>query len=237
MVKPKHVVKGKVLKKEWYPIKSTRAFNSTALGESYVVSPSLLLDRRLTVNLANLTGDIRQQGVSLHFRISEVDRGAGVADVVGYEASSAQLKRLVRRGVERLDDSVVCLTSDGKRLKVKPFAVTRASASKYKLRLMRGLLRKALVEEVGKQDFDSLVRSVISNKLQSTLKSVAKKVFPLRVFAIRKLELVDSGVKSVGGSLGAGGDKKSGDVVEESVSKGEAGGESEGVGLVKDAEK
>ena len=160
--------------------------------------------------------------------------------MVGYEASSAQLKRLVRRGVERLDDSVICSTSDGKRLKIKPFAVTKTSTSKYKLRLMRGILKKTLVEEVGKQNFDSLVRAVISNKLQSTLKSVAKKVFPLRVLAIRKLELVDSDVKTDSGDSSSAGEGKKAGAVEkpvEAVSNVKGDDESQGVDSAKDAKK
>ena len=200
MAKTKQIVRGKALKKEWHPIKSTKAFNSTPLGESYVTSAEQLINRHLTVNLANLTGDIRQQGISLYFKVSEIDEGAGVADVVGYESSSAQLKRLVKRGVERLDDSISCVTSDGKRLKIKPFAVTRNNASKYKMRLMRNLLKKNLVKEVGSKNYTSLLRDIISNQLQTTLKSSVKKISPLRALAIRKLELVED--------AGAGGDSK-----------------------------
>ena len=193
MVKNKRLVKGKILKKEWHPIKSTKSFNSTPLGEGYVNSPDQLLDRQLTVNLANLTGDMRQQGTSLKFKISEVDDGVGIAGIVGYEASSSQLRRFVRKGVDRLDDSVECRTGDNFSVRVKPFAITKTSTSKYKIRLMRNFLRQELIREIRKQNYDSLIRSIIANKLQSDLKSKVKGIFPLRTLAIRKLELVEKG--------------------------------------------
>jgi len=181
--------KGKLMKKEWHPIVSSKAFDSVVLGETYISDAATMVNSQLTVNLANLTGDIRQQGINLKFRISEVDKGSGVANVIGYEASSAQLRRLVRRGVERLDDSIECKTSDGQLVKVKPFAVTRAAASKAKLSLIRKKLREAITEEVAKLTFDNLVKSIISHNLQTYLKNSVKKLLPLRAIEIRKLEL------------------------------------------------
>ena len=186
-------VKGKMLKKHWYPIRATKAFDSTFLGESYVASPSMLLNRHLTMNLANLTGDIKQQGISLRFVISEVSDEAGIASVISYEASPSQLRRLVRRGVEILNDSISCTTADNRKVRVKPFAVTKTQTSKRKLTVMRVYLRKALKDEVGKHNFDELIRSVVGNKLQVSLKEGLKKIYPVRALEIRKFELTESG--------------------------------------------
>ena len=196
MVKNKRVIKGKILKKEWHPIRSTKSFNSTSLGDGYVNSPDQLLNRHLTVNLANLTGDMRQQGTSLKFKVSEVDNGVGIAGIIGYEASSSQLKRFVRKGVDRLDDSIECRTGDNFSVRIKPFSITKTCVSKHKARVMRNLLRQELVKEIRKQNYDSLIRSIIADKLQSNLKSKIKGIFPLRAFAIRKLELVEKGRSS-----------------------------------------
>lgn len=185
-------VKGKIVKKSWYPVVSTKSFDSIQLGECYVAEPSMMLDRTLTVNLANLSGDIRQHGLILQFRISEVEDGKGVARVVGYDTSPAQLRRLVRRGVERLDDSVVCETSEGELVKVKPFAVTRTSASKSKLSLIRKLLREELNKEMRSHTFDDIIKMIISNKLQTSLKTAVKKLLPLKSLEVRRLRLVSS---------------------------------------------
>ena len=191
-------VKGKMLKKQWYPIKATKAFDSTFLGESYVVAPSMLLNRHLTLNLANLTGDIKQQGISLKFLVSEISDDAGIANVVSYETSSSQLRRLVRRGVEIINDSIVCTTADNKKIKVKPFAVTKTGTSKRKLTMIRLYLRTALNEEIGKCNFDDLIRSVISNKLQVSLKGGVKKIYPVRALEIRKLGIIEPAGKVSG---------------------------------------
>ena len=187
-------VKGKMLKKQWYPIRATKAFDSTFLGESYVAAPSMLLNRNLTLNLANLTGDIKQQGINLKFLISEVSEDdAGIANVISYEASPSQLRRLVRRGVEILNDSITCTTADNKQVRVKPFAVTKTQTSKRKLTMMRAYLRKALNDEVGRHSFDDLIRSVVGNKLQVSLKGGVKKIYPVRALEIKKLEMLQPG--------------------------------------------
>lgn len=190
MVKAAQIVKGKVLKKSWHTILSTKAFNSTLLGETYVVEPAAMTGMHLTVNLANLTGDIRQQGISLKFRVNEVDNGSGIASVIGYESSPSQLRRLVRRGVERMDDSVECRTSEGKLIVVKPFAVTRASTGKSKISLVRKNLRAVIISETAKHTFDDIVKNVISHEFQNLLKGSIKKILPLRALEIRKLEIV-----------------------------------------------
>ena len=65
MAEAKQVLK--IVKKKWLPIKASKFFDSELLGESYVVGPDQLLGRTVAANLANLTGDIRQQSVTLKF--------------------------------------------------------------------------------------------------------------------------------------------------------------------------
>lgn len=222
MVKAAQIVKGKVLKKSWHPILSTKAFNSTLLGETYVVEPAAMTGMHLTVNLANLTGDIRQQGISLKFRVQEVDNGSGIAAVIGYEASPSQLRRLVRRGVERMDDSVECRTSEGKLIVVKPFAVTRASTGKSKISLVRKNLRAAIISETAKHTFDDIVKNVISHEFQNLLKGSIKKILPLRALEIRRLEVV-SGKQSAPKETAPEGKKKA--TAEKAEAKKEAAAE------------
>src|SRR3989338_386771 len=193
MAKEKAALKGgKVISKSWYPIIATKEFDSKFLGESYVADSSLLLDTGFSINLANLTGDVRQQGVSLHFRVAEVEDNTGVAKVVGYEAAGSQLKRLVRRGVERLDDTFDCRTSEGTAVRIKPFAVTKNPTSKSRLTAVRKTLRETLEKETAKISFDSLIKAVISNELQTTLKNAAKKIIPLKALEIRMLKATET---------------------------------------------
>ncbi len=192
MAKAKQVVKGKVIKKEWYPVNATKAFDSAPLGESYVADPQELLNRSLTVNLANLTGDVKQQNINLTFRITEVTDKTGVATITGYETAGSQLKRLVRRGVERFDDTITCTTKDEKQVVIKPFAVTRNKTSKEKIHLLRRLMKQTITAEVGKLTYDDLLKAVISNNIQGNLKKPLRKLYPLKALEIRKLELVEA---------------------------------------------
>ena len=81
MGEPKQALK--IIKKKWLPIRASKFFDSELLGDCYVVSSDLLMGRTVAANLANLTGDIRQQSVTLKFVVTYMDGEAGVADVVG----------------------------------------------------------------------------------------------------------------------------------------------------------
>ena len=51
----------KIVKKKWLPIRASKFFDSEMLGECYVTGPEQLIGRTVSANLANLTGDVRQQ--------------------------------------------------------------------------------------------------------------------------------------------------------------------------------
>ncbi len=183
----------KVVKKKWYPIFATPSFDEAHLGECLVASSSELVGRVVTANLMSLTNDIRQQHISLKFKVSSADSEKAVAELVSFEMAPSSIKRLVRRGVDRIDTSFVCMTGDGKRIRIKPFLLTKA----YSKGLINRKLRKALVEfvasEVRKIPFDELVKSMIGNKLQSGVKSDLKKIYPIKSCEIKFAGIVSRG--------------------------------------------
>src|SRR3989338_8547941 len=155
----------KIIRKKWLPIKASKFFDSEMLGESYVVGSDQLMGRTVSANLANLTGDIRQQSVTLKFVVTSLDGEAGVADVVGYQMAASAIRRIVRRGSDRLDESFVCETSDGKKVRIKPMAITKTITNRAVHRSLRKMLVDSLVKIVKKHTFDSLINELITSKL------------------------------------------------------------------------
>ncbi|MBI2144866.1 hypothetical protein HYU18_00930 [Candidatus Woesearchaeota archaeon] len=182
----------KIIKKKWLPIKASKFFDSEPLGECYVTGSDKLVGRTVTANLANLTGDIRQQSVTLKFVINSLDGESGVADVKGYEMAPPAIRRIVRRGSDRLDESFSCTTSDGQKVVVKPMVITKTTSNSAVHHSIRKLMVGSVVKYVSKHTFESLINEVITSKLQMAVKTDLKKVYPVKAVEIKSLELATS---------------------------------------------
>ncbi len=180
----------KIIKKKWLQIRASKFFDNELLGDCYVASPDLLMGRTVAANLANLTGDIRQQSVTLKFIVTSMEGEAGIADVIGYQMASSAIRRVVRRGSDRLDESFVCETSDGKKVRIKPMAITKTITNSAVHRSIRKMLINSLVQIVKKHTFDSLINEIITSKLQMAAKADLKKIYPLKAVEITSLWLL-----------------------------------------------
>ena len=193
----------KVIKKKWLTIRASKFFDSELLGECYVASPDLLMGRAVAANLANLTGDIRQQSVTLKFIVNSIDGESGIADVIGYETASSAIRRIVRRGSDRLDESFVCETSNGQKVRIKPMIITKTITNSAVHRSLRKALISTVVKLVKKHTFESLINEMITSKLQMAVKTDLKKIYPLKSVEITSLWLLRGGEGSEKGTAGA----------------------------------
>ncbi|MCP3683160.1 MAG: hypothetical protein GY861_10755 [bacterium] len=177
-------------KKKWCQIVAPKVFESALLGESLIVDPEVLVGRVIGTNLAAVSGNMRHQSITLKFMIIGIENGKAQTELIYYEMMPAAIKRLVRRGTIRLDDSIICETSDGKLLKIKPMLLTRSKTSSSKITALRNAMIDLLSKEVKKNTYETLAIAMISAKLQIGLKQALKKVYPLKSCEIKKVELV-----------------------------------------------
>ncbi len=185
----------KIVKKKWLLIRASKFFNNELLGECYVPGPEHLLGRTISANLANLTGDIRQQSVTLKFLVTSLENDAGIADVVSCEMAPSAIRRVVRKGSDRLDESFICETENGQKVRIKPMIITKAATNSAVHHLLRKALVSNIAKYVKKHAFESLINEIITSKLQTTVKSELKKVYPLKAVEVRALEIVREGKK------------------------------------------
>jgi len=179
----------KIIRKRWVPILAPKLFHERVIGESYVADPEQLRGRSVFVNMMVLTGDPKKQQVQVQFSISDVKEGKGHASFKGYAYSPNAIKRLVRRGREKVDDSFLCKTQDSVVLRVKPIIVTSARAHRSLQGLLRRNFRKKFKEIVQKETFEQVMREILENKIQSAIKGLLHKFFPIRIVDIRTLKI------------------------------------------------
>lgn len=187
---PKNIAKGK--KKKWIPILGTQYFNKAEIGETLVEETSKLIGRNVAANLGTLTNDSKLQNIKVTFKIKEVKNEKAETEVVKYEVISTNLKRMIHKGKEKVDDSFELETKDNIKVKIKPFMITRSSAKKTILTSLRKKTREMLIDILKKTDYESLMENIIRYRTQNYLKRELKKIYPLAQFQIRVLQKLPS---------------------------------------------
>lgn len=181
----KIIPKLKRKKKKWLPILAPKLYNENHLGESFVHDESELIGKRLKVSLMNLVNNMRKQNVHLLFEVNKVSNSTGQTKIVGYSMSNSLIKRAVRSGRTRIDDSSTYKSKDGFVIRIKPFVLTSNRAPKGVVQNLRRKIKELIKEDLKKTNHDKFFDSLVKGELQKNLRSKLTKTFPLRNFEIR----------------------------------------------------
>jgi len=179
----------KLKKKKWYQILAPKEFNEVIIGETPSLDPRLLIDRIVTVNLMDLTRDIKKQNINMRFKVTGLKENKALTEVIGYQTINTFIKRIIRRGRDNLHDSFVCKTSDEKNVRLKPLIITVNKTKGVVINSLIKALKVNLTEYVKKITYKELVNDLVSHKLQSSLKNSLKKIYPLRSLEIKEMLL------------------------------------------------
>src|SRR3989344_7930214 len=101
----------KLKKKRWFPILSPKMLGEKQIGESYLTEAEFSIGRSVKANLMQVTGDVKSQSSELKFEIIASREGKLETKLYGYYFSTSTIKRLVRRNMTRIDDSLIISTA------------------------------------------------------------------------------------------------------------------------------
>lgn len=193
---PKKVIKKATkakAKKHWVPLLAPKSFSNANLGDSHVAENENIVGKSITVNLMNLTGDMRKQGVEIRFDILKLEEGKGHTAVTGYELLPSNLKRIIRRGRSKIADSFLVKTGTGRIVRIKPIVITINHASNAACTAIRQVIRARSKELLAATSFDKLVQELIAFKMQRALKDAAGKIHPVKSVEIKSCTLLPIG--------------------------------------------
>jgi ribosomal protein S3AE len=176
-------------KKKWVPIVAPEIFGNRVIGESLLDDASMIMNRTVTVNMMQLSGDMKRQNINIMFKVNDVKEGKGFTEAVKFELSPSSTRRLAKREKDKVTDSFVVKTSDGKLVRIKPIMITS--------NMTKGSIRTALIkacrayckELVNKTVFNQLISDLVNYKFQKEIRDGLHKTYPLRFFEIRMLLL------------------------------------------------
>ena len=189
----KVVVKSKVKKvKKKFPVelKAPEYLNSVSLGHSNVTDLGDLVGKTAKLNMMYVSGNVKNQNIRLKLKVTEVNSGLAKTQVSVYEQIPYYLGRFLKAGADLVEDSYVATTKDGVKVRVKPFVVTKMNTGTNVASALREETRKLIDKEAKEHTYEEFIANVISAKMQNSLRTDLKKVFPLKTFEFRKVELV-----------------------------------------------
>ncbi|MAG20177.1 hypothetical protein CL618_01960 [archaeon] len=178
-------------KKIWYEILASKEFNNSVIGDTISALPDSLIGRTIKISLSDLIRNPRKQNIQLTFSINQVKEKANT-ELTNYELSSSFVKRIIKPGKNKIDDSFILKTKDDIQLRVKPLLITKSKVQKSISTTLKSKTKEHLTDYFKKNNFSAIISALISYKLQKTLKDHLKKTYPLRTFEIRVLKKIKS---------------------------------------------
>ncbi|MBD3259026.1 hypothetical protein GF371_00160 [Candidatus Woesearchaeota archaeon] len=192
MAKPKRTAARTGLKwkrKKWYKVAAPKIFNKKIIGEAFAEGPQSLLGRVVEANLMQLTGNFKKQNLVLRMKVNDVENETGQTEVVEFYMQPASIKRFVRKGTTKLDDSFCCYTKDKKLIRIKPLLLARSKTKSSVNKDLRKKTRTWLTNTINTLNYDQLINDLCALRLQRDMKPVLDKIFPLKGCQIRDMKI------------------------------------------------
>ncbi|RME77419.1 hypothetical protein D6774_04600 [Candidatus Woesearchaeota archaeon] len=178
-------------KKKWFKVLAPKLFKEQEIGETLSSDPELLNGRRVQVNMATLTGNMKAQNHKITFEVNKVQGGVCHTTVKRYEMIPSTIRRKVKRGKDRVDDSFVATTKDNVSVRIKPLMITEGHTS----RAVKTLMRKRFIYDcrnaLKEKSWDAVMLDILTGKLLKESKKNISKIYPLRALEMRVIERIE----------------------------------------------
>lgn len=174
----------KGVKKKWITIVAPKEFRNTVIGESL----GNLVGRTIETSYGTLTGEHKRQQIKLIFKINNIQNNQATTETIGYRVSQSYIKRGIRKGRDKLDDSFVCECQDKIKCKIKPLLITRGIITNSVKAVLKKETKRYFMDICSKRTFIELIIDLTINKPQRELKQILKKTYPVVVCEVRILK-------------------------------------------------
>ncbi|GEM_PF-3150111 len=179
-----------VKKKVWIPVRAPDFMGNVVLCETTVSDPQAAIGKHVFASMIIVTNDPGHQALNADYKIVGVKEGACTTEILGLEWLPAALRKLMRKSREKLDDSFVAVTDDGKKVRLKLLMITRNRATRGITSEVRRQARKSAGIFLANQTYHDAIMSIVQRKLQKAIQEGVKKTYPLAVCEARQFHLL-----------------------------------------------
>ncbi|MFA6072675.1 MAG: hypothetical protein WC758_01005 [Candidatus Woesearchaeota archaeon] len=180
-------------KKVWLSIQSPEFMGNVLLGESHVYGKEDLIGKTLNLNLATITNDMKKQNINVSFKVIDVVDNKGQTQLVNYVLVPSYIKRLIRRNREKIEDSFVVKTRDGKIVRVKPIAITNSDTYNSIVTRIRLGMKAMIKTALNQKTYEEFVSDLMSMKFQKEMREKLNTIYPLKYVDVRQILLEEKG--------------------------------------------
>ncbi len=182
-----------VKKKVWIPVYAPKWFGSQFLGEIFATEPQETIGRNMVVNAGALGGESQRQSVNITFHITGLEDNKLTGDIIGMGWLPASVRKLVRRGREKMDDSFTVLTGDGKKLRIKFVMLARSKTTRGVTAQIRRHLHTFVGRTAVSQTYQEFVLSIAQQRLQRSCQDALRKTYPVAICEVRQMLVIGTG--------------------------------------------
>jgi small subunit ribosomal protein S3Ae len=179
----------KVKGKEWFNIIAPPFFGEKEIGKTLSSNPEALVGKKITLNAIELINDLNKFYLKLTFRIYKVEGSKALTQFNELECLRDYIARMVLRRVTRIDLVQDLMTKDQVKIRFKGLIVTsKKITSNVKVKI-RKFANELIQSEVKNSTLEELLEKSISDELKNKIKAKGRKIYPIRNFEVRKIEV------------------------------------------------
>lgn len=179
----------KIKGKDWFTIIAPKLFNGKILGETPADDTKKLISRKIEIPYITLTNDMNKFYIKVKFRITSVDDNKAYTEFAGLECLRDYIARIVKHGVNRIDTVQTLKSLDGKNVIVKTLTITNKKVTKGIEKKIRSFVKNMVEKSLVENKLDDFLSKIFDDSLKNKIMFEGSKIYPLRNFDFRKLEI------------------------------------------------
>lgn len=180
-------VKEKFRGKEWFQIHAPKFLGEGVVGETPAMDAEMVKGRVVESNLFELMNDPGRSYIKLFFKIDSVNGSNAYTKFLGHECTRDFISRIVQKRTGIVETNDVLQLADGK-LRVKAVAICNRPTQDNINKKIRKMIGEMLSAE--KPTIEKFVQDFISGKTQNAIRNEISKIYPIRIFELRKTEVL-----------------------------------------------
>jgi small subunit ribosomal protein S3Ae len=174
--------------KVWLKLITPEFLGRKEVGEIPANEPEVAKGRRVILSAIDVLGDFNKYYLKFIFKIGEVDNQNAYLFFDGLECTRDYIARMIRRRVDRTDLIVDKVTKDNIKLRIKTITITRRVPRSIKTKI-RKMIDEFLSKEISNLTMDEFILKIVSEDLKNSIIKEISKVYPIRHFEFRKIEV------------------------------------------------
>jgi small subunit ribosomal protein S3Ae len=174
---------------QWYTLIAPKMFDEVEFGQTVAGDPEHLAGRKISASLMELINDFHKYYMKFSFKVVSVDGARALTEFDGAEIMRDYISRMVTRWARRVDTVQDLTTKDGVQVRVKGVAIIPRRVKSSIKSAVRNEIRKIIAADVAEATLEDLIKAVISDSIKKHVLRNVQKIYPMRSFEIRKVEL------------------------------------------------